>query len=173
MAGVSCTAFPFMASVCDVPEHTSHGFPPFIRHRWRAIAVSSADVIRVRIIDATRPCPATGVLQRGPKAGVVRQGRMRSQIGAQGTECQNPRAFLRRETALRFPDQVNARFEAIAIDMNSDEVAVHDFADRSARQSFRADVPDARAGGDPENRASVSSATCFPNGRCFSAPVTW
>ena len=25
----------------------------------------------------------------------------------------------------------------------------------------------------PEKRASVSSATCLPNGNCFSAPVTW
>ena len=92
---------------------------------------------------------------------------MRSQIGAQRSVCQNPRAFLRRETARAFADEVDARFEAIAIDMNADQVAVHEFADRSAGQAFRADVADARAGGDAGETRVGQQRDVFPERQVF------
>ena len=68
-------------------------------------------------------------------------------------------------------DQIDASLQAVAVDDDLNAVAVAHLADRTARQGLRPDVADARPVETPEKRASVSTATCLPKLRCFSADV--
>ena len=59
---------------------------------------------------------------------------------------EKPRAFLGRAALLGGSDEINRVFNAIAVYVNANDVAVQHFAERSARQRFRANVADAGSG---------------------------
>src|SRR5580765_1194441 len=97
---------------------------------------------------AAAPGAAADCLQRGPEACVVRQRRVRRKARMWSAPCENLRAFLRRETALAFANKINAPFKFAPVDDDANPIAGAHLADRSARQRFRTDVPDASAGRD-------------------------
>src|SRR5256885_9899502 len=70
---------------------------------------------------------------------------------------QNSRSFFRRETSLAFADNIDAPFEFVRVNDDADPVAVAHFANRSASQSFRPDVADARAGRSEEHTSELQS----------------
>src|SRR5262245_8576997 len=100
-----------------------------------------------RIVYTSGPRAAAGALACGPGACVRRQSRVRREIFSRWASGQDLSAFFRCETAIAFADQVERAFDADRIDVNSYRVAVQNFPDRSAGQTFRSDMSDARAGG--------------------------
>src|SRR5258707_7290828 len=95
------------------------------------------------VVDAAPPGSAADLLQRRPKACVVRQGTMWRQVPSRFSLRQDSCAFLGAETPFSFADEVNASFETRAINDDANEVAFAHFADRPVRQRFRSDMPNA------------------------------
>src|SRR5438105_4020296 len=103
---------------------------------------------RIDVIDAATPGAAANALQRGPEARVVRQRRVRRQVGAGRAGGEHSRAFLRPVFRASLSGQVDASLEAVSVNDDPDLVSVSHAPDGAARQRLRSNMTDAGAGGD-------------------------
>ena len=125
----------------------------------------------VDIINASAPGSTADALQRGPKACIIRQIRVRRQVRAQWTLRKDAHSFLEAKCPFAAADQIDAAFEPVTIDDNLDAVAVTHLADRPAGKRLGPTWPIQAPVETPEKRASVSTATCLPKLRNFRADV--
>ena len=93
--------------------------------------------------------------------------------GRDGRARQDRGAGLGTDLHAAFADEIDRAFELDAIDHDLDQVAVAQLADRTAGSASGETWPMQAPVETPLNRASVSSATCLPNGRYLSAEVSW
>src|SRR5262249_37405152 len=101
---------------------------------------------RVDVVHAAAPRSAARLLQRRPQPRVVRDVGVGGKIGARQAGREHARALLRRERAAVFADEIDRALEPVAIDDDTDRVAVSNAADRPAGERLGADVADAGAG---------------------------
>ena len=99
----------------------------------------------LRIINAPSPGAAARQLERGPEFGVRGQRGIRREVLPCGASRENLFARFRAETLFAFAHQINTPFDAIPINHNTHNVPIQHFANRSTRQTFRTDMPNARA----------------------------
>src|SRR6185312_9703738 len=98
------------------------------------------------IVDSTAPRASADILQRCPNSRVVGQRRIRRKIGARGSLAQYARAFAGPHYRSIFADQIDASFQRFTVDDDFNHVSVADFANWTARQRFRRNMPDAGSG---------------------------
>src|SRR5437867_840001 len=103
---------------------------------------------RLHVVDTAAPRPAAHLLERGPQPRVVGQIGIGREIGARRARREQARALLDADVAIAVADDIDRSLQAVAIHDDLDQVAVLHFADGAAGQRLRADVTDARAGGD-------------------------
>ena len=127
----------------------------------------------VRVVHTSAPHASARLHQRRPQPRILRQRRMRLQIGARPSLRQSPRpSSAPNSPSHRPPDAPNPSAFSRSITISI----------RSPSRTFPIGPP-ASASGEtcpmhapvetPLNRASVSTATCLQCGKCFSADVTW
>ena len=110
------------------------------------LPAASASQNRIDVVDASAPCAAARILQRGPQARVVRQLGIGREVGARRPLA--PGFASPASTPIATPSsptRLTDAFERVAIDDDLNEIAVAQLADRPARQRFRRHVADARA----------------------------
>src|SRR5262245_40563600 len=99
----------------------------------------------VHVVDAAAPGPAARLLKERPEPRVLRQARVRRQVGPRRPAGEHARAFLGAEDLLAVADQVHAALEAIPVHHDADEIALGAAADGTARERLRSHAADAGA----------------------------
>src|SRR2546423_929689 len=90
----------------------------------------------IGVIDAATPGAAPSLLESGPEPGVIRQLRGGREVFPRGTAGENPGAFFWRARLSIFADEINAAFQPLPINDNSNPIALAQFANRAAGQRF-------------------------------------
>ena len=129
---------------------------------------------RVHVVDAAAPDAAADGLQRRPERRVGRQARIGSDLGARRPRGQDTRGLFRcpllRRRGRRGRRCPRARRVSTTMRIRSPSTQP---SDRAAGERLGVTCPMQAPVETPEKRASVISATCWPNGRYFSAEVSW
>src|SRR5262245_48238078 len=99
----------------------------------------------VHVVDAAAPGPAARLLKERPEPRVLRQARVRRQVGTRRPAGEHARALLGPEDLLVVADQIHAALEAIPVHDDANEIALDDAADGTARERLRSHVADAGA----------------------------
>ena len=119
--------------------------PPVAYTPGSPIVLASAPITASRIIHTAAPSPTPLAAER--RHSRVSSGKFGSAPSRRGTAATPILLCLRRrQTHAGVADQINRSHISDPIDDDLDAIAFPHFTDRAARERFRTDMPDARAG---------------------------
>ena len=108
-----------------------------------------------------------------PEARVIGKPAVVGEVGWKRSRCQHfVTGFYPKHFSFA-THQVDTSHQAVSIDDDLNDVAVSDLGDGPPGQRLGPIWPMQAPVETPENRASVTTAMCFPKERCFRAEVIW